>query len=75
NGSDTLSKAIYLPRSLHVTAQSKQADQQYPDNSLTLRRASNGAEQTENHDPGEGNSGHINGLLVIKPGVAARQKR
>ncbi|MDU7051818.1 MAG: MFS transporter, partial [Klebsiella variicola] len=33
--------AIYLPRSLHVTAQSKQADQQYPDNSLTLRRASN----------------------------------
>ncbi|WP_457922376.1 hypothetical protein, partial [Serratia nevei] len=40
NGSDTLSKAIYLPRSLHVTAQSKQADQQYPDNSLTLRRAS-----------------------------------
>ena len=35
----------------------------------------NGAEQTENHDPGEGNSGHINGLLVIKPGVAARQKR
>ncbi|WP_434542982.1 hypothetical protein, partial [Enterobacter hormaechei] len=43
NGSDTLSKAIYLPRSLHVTAQSKQADQQYPDNSLTLRRASKAA--------------------------------
>ena len=35
----------------------------------------NGAKQTENHDPGERNSGHINGLLVIKPGVAARQKR
>jgi transposase InsO family protein len=36
----TLSKAIYLPRSLHVTAQSKQADQQYPDNSLTQRQGS-----------------------------------
>ncbi len=33
----------YIPRSLHVTAQSKQADQQYPDNSLTLRRASRAA--------------------------------
>ena len=32
----------------------------------------NGAEQTENHDPGKGNSGHTSELLVIKPGAVAR---
>lgn len=43
NGSNTLPEALYLTRSLYITAKSKKAGQQHPDNGLTLRRASRAA--------------------------------